>query len=57
MVWSRPRMPGFDFIAWGAACFAVAAQISLLKTGLPHRSYSPHLIATPHDSTTNPASA
>ncbi|HEV3022049.1 MAG TPA: hypothetical protein VGX76_06265 [Pirellulales bacterium] len=33
----RQMLPGFDYIAWGAACFTLAALISLLKTGLPQR--------------------
>jgi hypothetical protein len=37
VVWLRQLLAGFDYIAWGAACFAIAALISLLKTGLPQR--------------------
>jgi hypothetical protein len=37
VVWMRQMLPGFDYIAWGAACFTLAALISLLKTGLPQR--------------------
>jgi len=42
IVWSRQALPGVDYIAWGMACFALAALISLLKTGLPQRWWVKH---------------
>ncbi|HVC93102.1 MAG TPA: hypothetical protein VND64_05395 [Pirellulales bacterium] len=46
-VWSRQELPGFDYIAWGMACFALAALISLLKTGVPQRWWARRYDARP----------
>jgi hypothetical protein len=43
--WFRQWLPGFEYIAWGTACFALATLISLLKTGVPQRWWAKRLAA------------